>query len=129
MQQSKKQSKKKLLPSVAPASLKMKNEWNIFCNENDPSAVASFTQPMILTLLQYHIEWLNNDMTQKRAQWIFALLVYLDPVMTAEHTSILRDLARKCIRLRDDQDQLDKVAEHNLIITIVAKVYGQADLQ
>lgn len=124
MQQNKKQ---KSLPPNAPANLKMKSEWNTFCNGNNPTIVANFSQPTILTLLQYHIDWLT-EMTQKRAQWIFALLVYLDPVMTAEQTSILRDLARKCIRLRDEKDSLDQVAEHNLIITIIAKVYGQADL-
>ncbi|KAI9311695.1 survival motor neuron interacting protein 1-domain-containing protein [Dichotomocladium elegans] len=110
--------------------------WHAFLYENDGkepdseelNVIARLSQPNIIALLRYHVEWFTN-LSKAEALWIYALLLYLDPVMTAEHISILRDLARKCIKARNEKkDHDDHVFRLNMIITIIAKVFGQIDL-
>ena len=49
--------------------------------------------------------------------------------MVAQHVSVLRELARKCIKIRNEkQIHDDNVTRLNMIITIIAKVFGQADM-
>lgn len=49
--------------------------------------------------------------------------------MTGDTTSVLRDIARKCIQLRNSKDPSDEaIPRLNIIITIIAKAFGQADL-
>ncbi|CDH50601.1 predicted protein [Lichtheimia corymbifera JMRC:FSU:9682] len=115
---------------VAPTQ---KAAWHTFCYSKMPSVeklnvVASLSQPVIITVLRYYTEWLE-DMSEGECLWIYTLLLYLDPVMTAEHTSILRDISRKCIKLRSDKKEHDEqVFRLNMIITIIGKVFSQADL-
>lgn len=87
-----------------------------------------YKQPVIITVLRYYTEWLE-EMSEGECLWIYTLLLYLDPVMTAEQTSILRDISRKCIKLRSDKKEHDEqVFRLNMIITIIGKVFSQADL-
>jgi survival of motor neuron protein-interacting protein 1 len=84
-----------------------------------------------LKLLFYHIEWLEGStVTSKQATWMWALLTRLDKVMTSDQLSVLRDVSRKFISLRQGyQDPLDpSVIYLNILITIIAKHFGQADL-
>lgn len=103
-----------------------------FCygENSELKTVPTLTQPVILRLLRLHITWLKDAITHTQALWLFTLLTYLDPVMTAEHTSILRQVARHCIDLRQriHQDEADQLARLNIIITIISRVFGQADL-
>jgi hypothetical protein len=56
--------------------------------------------------------------------WIFHLLIYLDSVMTSKNVSILRTLAKRAIELRNDTTE----PYLNIIIVIIAVIYGQLDL-
>ncbi|KAL0074096.1 hypothetical protein F4703DRAFT_1947184 [Phycomyces blakesleeanus] len=116
-----------------PIPMSNKNEWYTFCYTGVPSivqlsCVEHMSQRLILRLLSYFKEWLT-DMTEKESIWIFTLLVYLDPVMCADSTSLLRELSRKSIEIRNTKtEQDDNLVRLNTIITIIAKAFGQADL-
>ncbi|KAL7324078.1 hypothetical protein PS15p_210645 [Mucor circinelloides] len=89
--------------------------------------IPTLSQHTILRLLQYHIQWLNTatDIALK-CQWMFSLLVFLDPVLTSKNISVLRDLSRECIKTRATAPQ--DLAPLNIVISIIADVYGQSDL-
>ncbi|KAH8554036.1 survival motor neuron interacting protein 1-domain-containing protein [Umbelopsis sp. PMI_123] len=89
------------------------------------------TQDVVLRLLNWHIEWLEHNEIQKRqAMWMYALLTRLDKVMTSDETSILRNVSRKIIQIRQGQTDPEspQVAYLNILITIIATCFGQADL-
>ncbi|CAO3655624.1 unnamed protein product [Mucor fragilis] len=89
--------------------------------------IPTLSQHTILRLLQYHIQWLSTTADiALQCQWIFSLLVFLDPVLTSKNISVLRDLSRECIKIRADAPQ--DLAPLNIVITIIADVYGQSDL-
>ncbi|KAG0177619.1 gem (nuclear organelle) associated protein 2 [Apophysomyces sp. BC1021] len=93
---------------------KTPDEWHTLCYSTD------------IPLDEERLEIISS---MSQSLWIFSLLVHLDPVLTSDSISILRDLARVCIQLRNKKEaQDDQVARLNIIITIIAKVFGQADL-
>lgn len=61
---------------------------------------------------------------------MYALLTRLDKVMTSDETSTLRNVSRKCIQIRQEQTDPEnpQVAYLNILITIIATCFGQADL-
>ncbi|KAJ1981254.1 hypothetical protein H4R35_000810, partial [Dimargaris xerosporica] len=63
-------------------------------------------------------------------RWLFALLLRLDPLLTAGDQFVLRELCRALANLRarltDCHDPA--LAPINIIITIVAKHFYQGDL-
>ncbi|KAI8387976.1 survival motor neuron interacting protein 1-domain-containing protein [Radiomyces spectabilis] len=90
--------------------------------------VADLPQRTILSLLNYHIQWVK-EVTTTESLWLFALLLYLDPVLTYNDVSTLRDLARHLIALRQQKKEHDDaVARMNILITIIGQGFGQADL-
>ncbi|CAM0142118.1 hypothetical protein VKS41_004179 [Umbelopsis sp. WA50703] len=100
-------------------------------HEPNVNIIQRISQDVALKLLFYHIEWLEGSIvTSKQATWMWALLTRLDKVMTSDQLSVLRDVSRKFISLRQGyQDPLDpSVIYLNILITIIAKHFGQADL-
>ncbi|KAI7899842.1 uncharacterized protein BX663DRAFT_175990 [Cokeromyces recurvatus] len=116
-----------------PKEIRSRTEaYDLLYSTNQPftQSIPTFSQHTILRILEYHIQWLNTikkeeDIEQK-CQRIFALLVYLDPVLTYSNISILRDLSRECIKIRTKH--LNQRSCLNIIITIIADVFGQTDL-
>ncbi|KAL9559768.1 hypothetical protein MBANPS3_000243 [Mucor bainieri] len=89
--------------------------------------IPTLSQHTILRLLQYHIQWLSTPTDiAVQCQWIFSLLVFLDPVLTSKNIAVLRDLSRECIKTRANASE--HLAPLNIVITIIADVYGQSDL-
>ncbi|KAI9481488.1 MAG: survival motor neuron interacting protein 1-domain-containing protein [Benjaminiella poitrasii] len=91
--------------------------------------IPTFSQHTILRILEYHIQWLasiKEEDVEAKCQRIFILLAYLDPVMTSNNVSILRDLSRECIRVRTKY--ASQKSSLNIIITIIADIFGQTDL-
>ncbi|KAI9243652.1 survival motor neuron interacting protein 1-domain-containing protein, partial [Sporodiniella umbellata] len=85
-------------------------------------AVVNLSQHSIINLLRYHITWLNVHEIEQQCLCLFSLLVYLDPVLTSKDISVLRDVSRKCIELRNN---VEKKAPLNIVITIISQVFGQ----
>ncbi|KAI9288990.1 survival motor neuron interacting protein 1-domain-containing protein [Umbelopsis sp. AD052] len=97
----------------------------------DVNILQRISQNIVLRLLNWHIEWLeNNEIQKNQAMWMYALLTRLDKVMTSDETSILRNVSRKCIQIRQEQADPEnpQVAYLNILITIIATCFGQADL-
>lgn len=57
-------------------------------------------QTTTITLLSYHIKWLDTGMTTTKSQWIFALLIRIDKLLTSNQMATLREMCRKCISIR-----------------------------
>ncbi|ORE04486.1 hypothetical protein BCV72DRAFT_243578 [Rhizopus microsporus var. microsporus] len=109
--------------------IKSKEEGKLLFNsdsEADINIPSSLSQHSILKLLSYHVEWLDEDKFEQQCLFIFSLLVYLDPVLTSQNVSILRDVSRKCIELRSI---VENKAPLNIIISIIAEIFGQGDLK
>nr|CAG8463766.1 2166_t:CDS:2 [Entrophospora candida] len=96
------------------------------------SIIKRLDQATTYSVLSYHIKWLkDDDITVRQSQWMFALLLHLDKLLTAGQISNLRVLCKKCIEIRgnlvvEKNDQ--KIAMLNIIITIVKRYFGQQDL-
>ncbi|KAI8373492.1 survival motor neuron interacting protein 1-domain-containing protein [Choanephora cucurbitarum] len=92
------------------------------------ATLPTLSQHSILKLLKFHAQWLEDKSMDIKltCQQIFNLLVYLDPVLTSKNISILRELSRTLIKIRPSNRS--HLGPMNTIITIIADVYGQADL-
>uniref|UniRef100_A0A1D1YEQ8 Gem-associated protein 2 n=1 Tax=Anthurium amnicola TaxID=1678845 RepID=A0A1D1YEQ8_9ARAE len=94
------------------------------------SIVSRIDQVTTITLLQYHTKWLSNGITIAQSQWLFALFLRVDKLLTPNQMSALRQLCKKCIQIRQktDEDDLITLASLDMIIIIVRKYFGQKDL-
>ncbi|KAI8891309.1 hypothetical protein K501DRAFT_235313 [Backusella circina FSU 941] len=103
-------------------------EWQQFCQSKTPESISevtkTLTQHTILKLLKYYTQWLKVDLIENQCMWIFHLLIYLDPVMVSKNVSILRTLAKRAIEIRNNITE----PYVNIIIVIIAVIYGQLDL-
>ncbi|KAJ3158433.1 gem (nuclear organelle) associated protein 2 [Geranomyces michiganensis] len=89
----------------------------------------------VINLLELHIRWMTaaNTMIEEEGQWLFALLLRLDPLLVAEEVAVVRDLCRLCRTLRatmaaELSPEDPRAASLNMIIAIVAGAFGQKDL-
>ena len=88
-------------------------------------------------VLQYLLSWLA--VTGWRAQygpWLYALLVRLEKPLDPDVGSSLRDLVLLCARERkrlatstEEENKEETIAALNLFICLVAKYFGQGDLE
>ena len=87
-------------------------------------------------VLQYLLSWLA--VTGWRSQygpWLYALLVRLEKPLDPDVGSSLRDLVLLCARERkrlatgEEEDKEEAIAALNLFICLVAKYFGQSDLE
>ena len=98
--------------------------------------VARLNQGQAISLLQYHLKWLRKeDITNAQLRWLFALFSRVDPLLTAEEVSVVRDVCRRCRKIRaslagqkvpvDDA----RIAGLNMIIAVVGGPFLQRDLR
>ena len=82
-------------------------------------------------LLGYNIRWLEEGgFTSHRGRWLYALLVKLEKPLIPEMCSLLRNLARTCIKLRSQLPSPDNpsLLQLNLFICLVGRYFDQTDL-
>ncbi|CAO3617816.1 unnamed protein product [Cunninghamella blakesleeana] len=125
--------------SVTSIKAKTKQEWYEICandiSEAKLEAIAHLSQQTIYRVLKFNNEWLQEVLQNGKpwnhfVVWIYSLLVYTDQVLTSKDVSILRDICRTCIELRNKYEpNSDQVIQLNIIITIISQVYRQSDLQ
>ncbi|KAG0370622.1 gem (nuclear organelle) associated protein 2 [Gamsiella multidivaricata] len=97
-----------------------------------PRFLMRLNQGHLIQLLKYHLRWLaEDDVSEQEGRWMYALFLKLDPLVESDQTSILRSLAKKCARIRShlNSDSGSKLATINMVITIVARLFGQSDLE
>lgn len=101
---------------------------------------------MSLHLLMYFTHWINLHLNHKNppfprladvhAQWIFFLLTRIDDYISADDTSLLRNLVRACLSLvkvllRDETAvEEGSIAPEScwIIVTTIIGIWGQQDL-
>ncbi|KAJ3034838.1 gem (nuclear organelle) associated protein 2 [Rhizophlyctis rosea] len=106
--------------------------------DTDPylDLVAYLTQGQAIQLLKYHLQWLSNDdVTNQQLRWLFALLARIDPLLTGDEISVVREMCRKCRRIRARlaaqgvKEVEPRIAGLNMIIAIVGGPFAQGDLR
>ncbi|CAO3615397.1 unnamed protein product [Cunninghamella echinulata] len=125
--------------NVTPLKANTKQEWNELCthdiSDTKIEAIALLSQKTIFKVLKFNNDWLQEVLINGKPWanyiiWIYSLLVYTDQVLTSKDLSILRDICRTCIKLRNHYEpNSDQVIQLNIIITIISQVYRQSDLQ
>lgn len=114
--------------------------WQTYCERNDPLLRVMFTihQRSLEKLIEHQSNWLTDDMQSYEksskwlCRWIYSSLACLQlPLEPNVHNS-LRQIAKTCIRLRNQLTDSDidaaNVLPLNLIICIVARNFNQLDL-
>ncbi|KAI9202865.1 survival motor neuron interacting protein 1-domain-containing protein [Polychytrium aggregatum] len=94
-------------------------------------------QSKVVILLSHCHRWCQNSDFENvlQSQWMFALLLRLDPLLTSDQITVLRDVCRKCIKLRAELDPettdpgASIVAALNIVISIISVFFGQKDLR
>ncbi|KAK3837107.1 MAG: survival motor neuron interacting protein 1-domain-containing protein [Linnemannia elongata] len=64
-------------------------------------------------------------------KWLYAVFLKLDVLVESDQVAVLRNIAKKCARIRSHfhSDSGSKLATVNMVITIVARLFGQGDLE
>ena len=95
--------------------------------------ISSLKQSQITRLIEYQAEWaevLNVDVSQ--ALWFYSLLGAVEKPLHPDVESSMRSMVLVCSKQRSyliSQQSASQVITHlNLIICLVSKYFGQADL-
>lgn len=109
--------------------------WRVFMldDSHSPSLklVRSLSLGTTITLLGYYAKWLCPKISDSLTQWIYSLLVCLPVVLEGRDVAVLREIAKKSIKLRTNPSKLvDTVTCYilDVIISVVAGYYRQSDL-
>lgn len=94
------------------------------------SMINCIDHSMALELLKWNTGWLSSTSPQQQMMWIFFLLIKIDTVMTSDELSILRELCKKCLILRNSKTTLPLYIQFSIdmVISIVGNLFGQKDL-
>ncbi|KAF9581871.1 gem (nuclear organelle) associated protein 2 [Lunasporangiospora selenospora] len=114
-------------PSTIPSRLSEKKGMR-----PEPRFLIRLNQGHLFRLLQYHMRWMaEDDMTEQEGKWLYAIFLKLDRLVESDEVSILRNMAKKCARIRSHLhiESGSKLATVNMVITIVARFFGQEDLE
>ncbi|RKP14279.1 survival motor neuron interacting protein 1-domain-containing protein [Piptocephalis cylindrospora] len=127
-----------------PESSRDVKAWKAWCYGRDEDeaqrsygpllrSILALGQQDVLRLLDYHAsQWLQPpSITSRQSIWLYSLLLHLDPVLTSDELYILRKLARKCkeiLSIDSGACKAEDVMGCRIILVIVAKCFGQADL-
>lgn len=123
-----------------PADDDDSNAWQVYCERNEPLLSIMFTihQRTLEKLIEHQSNWLTDDIqwysenSKWISRWIYGSLACLHlPLEPNVHNS-LRQIAKTCIRLRnqmsDSETDVSNVLPLNLVICIVARNFNQLDL-
>ncbi|KAF9964582.1 gem (nuclear organelle) associated protein 2, partial [Mortierella alpina] len=70
-----------------------------------PRFLMRLNQGHLVQLLKYHLRWLaEDDLTDPEGMWLYALFLKLDPLLESDQVAVLRNLAKKCARIRSHFD-------------------------
>ncbi|KAF8949301.1 gem (nuclear organelle) associated protein 2 [Haplosporangium gracile] len=97
-----------------------------------PQFLIRLDQGYLIQLLKYHLRWLaENDLQEQEEKWLYAMFLKLDVLVESDQVAVLRNIAKKCARIRSHfhSDSGSKLATVNMVITIIARLFGQGDLE
>jgi gem associated protein 2 len=117
--------------------------WETFCLNNPPlcSTMTSIKEQNLRILIEHLLTFLTerslsnpnmslNTTESWLSQWIYATLSFLHTPLEPYTHSILRDIAKVCIQLRNglEVDDLNSALPLNLLICIISNNFNQLDL-
>ncbi|KAK6203409.1 uncharacterized protein RJT21DRAFT_2752 [Scheffersomyces amazonensis] len=120
-------------PNIIPETAA---ECRKYMLEHDPPSIDYFYQEIdratIFKHLIYYTKWLSKNTNEYLTKWIWISFLRIDDVLEANECSIVRDLAKKALKI------ISKVPQHELdantsftidmILALVSQYYGQKDL-
>lgn len=113
------------------------NDWKAFCKENPPllKTVLSLSQSQWEALLEEQTEWLAQEKEFKlhsdhfwMGQWIYACLANLMIPIEPNVHHLIREIARMCIKRRNELTCTQEVSPLSILICIVSIHFKQSDL-
>ncbi|CUM45119.1 uncharacterized protein AC631_00934 [Debaryomyces fabryi] len=110
--------------------------WRQYIMNNHPPPIKFFfihlNRPTIIKLLIYVTKWLSANSNENLSKWIFLLFLRLDNLLDHIDCSIVRDLAKKAIKIKvnTDPQDINDVSNYtiDMVIVIVGEYYRQRDL-
>lgn len=110
--------------------------WLDYCRSKSPllSVMFKVSQRTLEALIEYQSNWLQDinepDQMNWLVSWIYASLACLHLPLEPDIHSVLRCIAKTCIRLRNGLQPTDtkNTAPLNLLICIISRNFNQLDL-
>lgn len=110
--------------------------WRQYIINNPPPSIKFFflhlNRPTIIKLLIYVSKWLSANSNENLSKWIFLLFLRLDSLLDHIDCSIVRDLAKKAIKIKinTNPQDINDVSKYtiDMVIVIVGEYYRQRDL-
>ena len=85
----------------------MEEKWHQICYGDDSTKLEplltmllSMSEPLLARMLEYQEDWLDDELKPNQGKWIYSLLACLDLPLTAETCSTIREIAKKCVKIR-----------------------------
>ncbi|CUM47370.1 unnamed protein product [Debaryomyces tyrocola] len=109
--------------------------WRQYIINNPPPSIKFFlhlNRPTIIKLLIYATKWLSANSNENLSKWIFLLFLRLDNLLDHIDCSIVRDLAKKAVKIKvnTSPQDINDVSKYtiDMVIVIVGEYYRQRDL-
>ncbi|XP_043649220.1 protein Gemin2 [Drosophila teissieri] len=126
--------------SAEPPLTSDQEKWQEFCQNQLPllSTLLHLTQNDLEHLLEMLSKWLQDPNSTVDllhdvwlARWLYATLVCLHLPLEPHVFSTLRYIARACIHLRNQlkEDEVQRAAPYNLLLTLTVQVFAQSDFK
>lgn len=109
-------------------------EWRTLIMGSEPPEHTYFmalTHSSVVKLIVYATKWLSAKTSPNLSLWLFTLLVRLDTPLDYSETAVLRETAKKAIRIYTRANhQLDSTTKYTFayLVAIIGIYYGQQDL-
>lgn len=107
--------------------------WRKLVFQNTPPTVDllfnSVDHSTTIKLLIYCTHWLSINIPENLSKWIYMLFLRLENILDHSEVSIVRDLAKKAIKLRE-KENLTSISKYtmDMVISVVGIYYRQRDL-
>lgn len=108
--------------------------WRKLIMETEPPNYGYFsclTHSTVIKLIVYATKWLSANTSPSLSQWLFALFVRLDRPLDQTETAIVREVAKKALRIHERANgELNTTTRYSIgyVVAINALYYGQQDL-
>lgn len=112
-------------------------DWKTFVKTNQPlvSTIIRINQQSLELLLEFIAKWIkttpiHGEENKWLGSWLYSVCACLSLPFDACVYSVLRGIAKICLGYRNEfsEEQELEVIPYNLVILIVAEVFGQKDL-
>ncbi|XP_003741847.1 gem-associated protein 2 [Galendromus occidentalis] len=121
-------------PGSSSSKLEARPHWFNYIHKEMRQPLVSFVTSLsgkqILSVLEYHIDWIQTEFTKQHGLWIFSMLVALEKPLSPHACDIIRSLARSASKVRAqlDPSRTEDIISLNLIVCLISRYFSQMDL-